>query len=695
MARLDSLSQLQESSNSPVISVSSKKSSSDEFFNIYNSLKKEDPVSNDNLRSERISAREKNPVSSSRNVHVSEERSIQDRSEEPTDLATSQKVDASDKAQSAILEDAKENSTASRPEIAGEQSAKSERKRATCAKNQAKHEKEARRTSKSDDTGQILPELVNTLGLMGKASTGMAQTDNTKADNTQEQENSIEVWSSLLSGILKIVGDLTPSKIPAENTATDAQGEGASLALLELLGGSGTVDTQLDKLAGLLQQGNERLSQILEKENLPAGIPLQFAAEVRDAILKMLKDPKTSAKIQEKISQPGSQKDLLDLIDVLAPQNNASKDSETTASQSKTDSLAGMSVAETMGGGHDLSLRALFVEQPRKATDDSLELNPNGPQSGNQSNGNDFKLRQSFLSIDQAKNFTTSGSANGNTNPESLMSAQIAPNAESKIASNSGENRKNGENPPTSPGNKIFSQDLKNSQVDLEKNTELLNKTSQTIQVEHGASLKQAGGSSSLAEAAEKNLRSADPLPVSHFSRIDPTSSQNATSLGSVKGAESNGMLNRIDKADLFSQIIDKARLISGKNQTEMVISLKPEFLGKMSLRASMVDNELVATINAESKQVRTLLENELPALRNSLQEQGIQVSKIMIVQESNLSFADWSQGNSTAHQHSNTNPNSYSAYRESSSALDSDASLSEPLPTMMPYSSGTVNLVA
>jgi flagellar hook-length control protein FliK len=99
-----------------------------------------------------------------------------------------------------------------------------------------------------------------------------------------------------------------------------------------------------------------------------------------------------------------------------------------------------------------------------------------------------------------------------------------------------------------------------------------------------------------------------------------------------------------IDKASVVSQLIDKARLLAGKHNGELVISLKPEFLGKLCLQAAMVENELVATITTESNQVRQMLESHLPALQTSLQEQGLQVSKISVVQGNDINFSDSQQ---------------------------------------------------
>lgn len=711
MARLDSLPPPHETSGSPIFSADPKKSRSDEFSNIYDSLKREDPPSRNDLPKNLQSIRGKKSVSDAWMVHGSKDKSIQEESMEVDDLADSQGIDRSEGAQTTAPESIKENSTAAKASFARERPTEGEGEAAGCAKNPVEPEKDNldQKILMSADVGQILLGLINILDLTGKDTAENAQTGNTQVGKGWK-----EIGSSTISGILNIGRDSACSMISAENAATEGQGESASVSLLESLGAEGTFGTDLDKLAGLLQQRTGHLSQMLEKEYLPAGLALQFSAEIRIAILKMLKDPNTSAQIQGIISQPGFQQDFLEFFDLLASQNNSSKEVEISTSQQKADSLTGMPVAQDLKNDDDLSTRALFVDQSRKATNNLSELNPNGLRVKNQSNEPDIKLSQTSWNISQSKNFTSSGTsilANDNTNLEALRSEQPAMFAnaptdlpvsaesstitESKIGSSSWENRSKKENPAASQRNKTISPELKNSQVELEKNSELLIKTGQTIQLEHGTSSKYAEVFPLLSEGTEKTLRSTEPLPVSHFSRLEPTPLQSATSLGSGKAAESDGMMTRIEKTDLFAQIIDKARLISARNHSEILISLKPEFLGKISLRASLVDNELVATINAESRQVRTLLENELPALRNALQAQGIQVSNIVVVQESSLSFADWSQGNSSAHQHTKTNSNGFSPDRESNPAVDPDSSGSEAKSATMPYSSGMVNLVA
>jgi hypothetical protein len=112
------------------------------------------------------------------------------------------------------------------------------------------------------------------------------------------------------------------------------------------------------------------------------------------------------------------------------------------------------------------------------------------------------------------------------------------------------------------------------------------------------------------------------------------------------------GSMDQVDKAMVISQLIEKANWLSGKQGGELQISLKPEFLGRVNLQASMVDHALVATITVESSVVKTLLESQIGTLQQSLQDQGLPVSKIVVVQGNDMSFASFGSGQTHAEQH-------------------------------------------
>jgi flagellar hook-length control protein FliK len=152
----------------------------------------------------------------------------------------------------------------------------------------------------------------------------------------------------------------------------------------------------------------------------------------------------------------------------------------------------------------------------------------------------------------------------------------------------------------------------------------------------------------------------------------------------------------QVDKANVISQLIDKARLISGKQNSEIVISLKPEFLGQLSLRASMVGNELVATITTESHDVRSMLESHLPVLQQALQDQGVHVAKVEVVQGTDINLSDMSRGHSNPQHHFKTQSSGLD-YERGSYGRDGEEPESgeTSLPQLTPYNSRAINLMA
>ena len=64
---------------------------------------------------------------------------------------------------------------------------------------------------------------------------------------------------------------------------------------------------------------------------------------------------------------------------------------------------------------------------------------------------------------------------------------------------------------------------------------------------------------------------------------------------------------------------------------SEMEISLKPEHLGKLQLKISVVDQVVTAKFMAESQQVKEVIETHLNQLRRNLQDSGVQVDQLMV----------------------------------------------------------------
>ena len=71
---------------------------------------------------------------------------------------------------------------------------------------------------------------------------------------------------------------------------------------------------------------------------------------------------------------------------------------------------------------------------------------------------------------------------------------------------------------------------------------------------------------------------------------------------------------------DIPGQIVEQARLIRSSENTEMVIRLKPEHLGELTLKVSVSENGAVtASFHSDNAQVRAIIENSLVQLRQEL----------------------------------------------------------------------------
>ena len=81
---------------------------------------------------------------------------------------------------------------------------------------------------------------------------------------------------------------------------------------------------------------------------------------------------------------------------------------------------------------------------------------------------------------------------------------------------------------------------------------------------------------------------------------------------------------------DIPRQIVDQARLIRSTEDTQMVIKLKPEHLGELTLKVSVTANGSVnASFHTDNAQVRAAIESSMIQLRQELQAQGIRVDNV------------------------------------------------------------------
>lgn len=88
---------------------------------------------------------------------------------------------------------------------------------------------------------------------------------------------------------------------------------------------------------------------------------------------------------------------------------------------------------------------------------------------------------------------------------------------------------------------------------------------------------------------------------------------------------------------DIPEQIVEQARLIRRTENTEMVIRLKPDHLGELTLKVTVAANGSVnASFHSDNAQVRAIIENSLVQLKQELSNQGIKVDNVEVSAELN-----------------------------------------------------------
>lgn len=86
-----------------------------------------------------------------------------------------------------------------------------------------------------------------------------------------------------------------------------------------------------------------------------------------------------------------------------------------------------------------------------------------------------------------------------------------------------------------------------------------------------------------------------------------------------------------VSEADIVNQVIDQVKLTSGKELTSIEVMLNPERLGSVHVTVSAKNGILTAQIAAQNEQVKTALENQMTALKENFQNQGIKVEAVEI----------------------------------------------------------------
>lgn len=83
------------------------------------------------------------------------------------------------------------------------------------------------------------------------------------------------------------------------------------------------------------------------------------------------------------------------------------------------------------------------------------------------------------------------------------------------------------------------------------------------------------------------------------------------------------------DTHEVVSQIVDHARLVKGTGASEMIIKLKPEHLGELTLKVAVDNGVVSATFHTSNNEVRGIIEASIQQLKNDMAQQGLKVDNV------------------------------------------------------------------
>lgn len=81
-----------------------------------------------------------------------------------------------------------------------------------------------------------------------------------------------------------------------------------------------------------------------------------------------------------------------------------------------------------------------------------------------------------------------------------------------------------------------------------------------------------------------------------------------------------------VSRFEIISQVVEKAKVILSDAKSEMIMDLKPDFLGKLSLKVVTEHGAVTAKFTAENQQVKAVLESNMQLLKDALEKQGLSV---------------------------------------------------------------------
>lgn len=139
---------------------------------------------------------------------------------------------------------------------------------------------------------------------------------------------------------------------------------------------------------------------------------------------------------------------------------------------------------------------------------------------------------------------------------------------------------------------------------------------------------------SSIQQAAQEVL--GEHAPTAHsFSFTQNLDAAMATVTGitapTATGATQSQTTSTADVYQVIDQIVEQTKVIAKTQNTEMIMQLKPEHLGELTLKVVSENGVINASFHSNNPEVRSLIEASLPQLKQDLANTGLKVDNVSV----------------------------------------------------------------
>ncbi|NLE28318.1 MAG: flagellar hook-length control protein FliK [Phycisphaerae bacterium] len=188
----------------------------------------------------------------------------------------------------------------------------------------------------------------------------------------------------------------------------------------------------------------------------------------------------------------------------------------------------------------------------------------------------------------------------------------------------------------------------------------------------------------------------------SDTAQSDASPSSATVALGQIKTENSQNNLNptfqqtspmqstETHASDNMTKIMHIIRSNLGRRQSQLTVRLDPPELGKMRVDIKVIDSNLTLTITTETEQAGQMLTNRMETLKNSLEQNGINLAKFEVVTRSENTSQN--QNDQQSQDQSQNNNGGFNQHQQQSTFNHGTNDPSEQTPTDTPENSNVIS---